>query len=89
MTLEVFKRMMQTESDNPEELLSLLENAWSNRVVDMLQYADIRSDINMQYQHLLLQIKEHAILKMKLDILEEFKEKDVLSEQVLKNIKRR
>lgn len=89
MTLEVFKRMMQTESENPEELLSLLENAWSNRVVDMLQYADIKSDINIQYHHLLVQIKEHAILKMKLDILEEFKEKDVLEKQILKNIKRR
>jgi hypothetical protein len=89
MTLEIFKRMMQTESENPEDLLSLLENAWSKGMVDMLQYADIKSDIHLQYHHLLLQIKEHAILKMKLDILEESKEKNVLEEQILKNIKRR
>ena len=44
--------MIETESNDPEELLSLLENAWNNRDVDMLQYAHIRSDIRIQHHQL-------------------------------------
>lgn len=88
MTLKLFKKMIDTNSNNPEELLSLLENAWDDRAVDMLQYVHIRSDIKMQYYHDLAQIKEQAIQNMKIDILENFKERDTLTEQILKNIKR-
>ena len=80
--------MIDTNSNNPEELLSLLENAWDDRAVDMLQYVHFRSDIKMQYYHDLAQIKEQAIQNMKIDILENFKERDTLTEQILKNIKR-
>lgn len=79
---------MDTNSNDPEELLSLLENAWDARAVDMLQYVHIRSDIKLQYYHDLGQIKNHAIQNMKIDILENFKEKDTLTEQILKNMKR-
>jgi hypothetical protein len=52
VTLKLFKEMMDTESDNAEEILSLLENAWNDRVVSMLEYAQVKSDINMQYDQL-------------------------------------
>jgi hypothetical protein len=52
VTIKLFKRMIETESNDPEELLSLLENAWNNRAVDMLQYAHIKSDIRIQYHQL-------------------------------------
>lgn len=80
--------MIDTDSNDPEELLSLLENAWDDRAVNMLQYAHIKSDINMQHRHTLAQIKEGEILKMKVDILENFRKRDSLTDQILKNIKR-
>lgn len=52
MTIKSFKTMMETESNDPEELLSLLENAWNNRDVDILQYAHIKSDIRIQHHQL-------------------------------------
>jgi hypothetical protein len=52
VTIKSFKTMMETESNDPEELLSLLENAWNNRDVDILQYAHIKSDIRIQHHQL-------------------------------------
>lgn len=49
MTLNLFKRMIDTESDNPEELLSHLEDAKNEENINMLEYAQIKSDINMRY----------------------------------------
>jgi len=50
MTLKLFKRFINTESNDQEELLSLLEVALNDGVVDMLQYAQIKSDINIKYR---------------------------------------
>ncbi len=50
MTLNLFKRKINTESDDQEELLSLLEVALNDGVIDMLEYAQIKSDINIQYR---------------------------------------
>ena len=49
MTLNLFKQMINIESDDQEELLDLLEDALNDEVVNMLQYAQIKSDINIQY----------------------------------------
>ncbi len=48
MTLKLFKNMIKSESDNPEELLSLVEEAFNNGVIDKLKLAQIKSDINIQ-----------------------------------------
>ena len=50
MTLKLFKNMIKSESDNPEELLCLVEEAFNNGVIDKLKLAQIKSDINIQYK---------------------------------------
>lgn len=49
MTLNLFKRLIGKESDNPEELLSLLENAKNGGIINELEFAQIYSDIYRLY----------------------------------------
>ena len=50
MTLKLFKRMLKIDSVDKSELLSLLEDAKDDGTINMLQYAQIKSDINKQYR---------------------------------------
>lgn len=50
MTLRLFKNRMQIESDDFQELLSIVEDAYNNSTINTLEYAQIKSDINMKYR---------------------------------------
>ncbi len=50
MTLKLFRSKVETDSDNPKELLSLVEDARRNGVIDKLELAQIKSDISRKYR---------------------------------------